>query len=196
MKLYLVRHGQTIFNVRGRVQGWCDSPLTLEGISMAKKLGEGLVDVDFVHAYSSTSERAIDTLDYILNDCEVPRTALKELKEMNFGTLEGELEKEVMAPDGSTHQKGFMEFGGETLEMVESRLLEVLERIAKKHPDGNVLVVSHGGAILGALLGVDAKQTLKHNKENGFIKNCSVSILSYEDAKFAIDSISDTSYLK
>lgn len=131
-----------------------------------------------------------------MNDCEVPRTALKELKEMNFGTLEGELEKEVMAPDGSTHQKGFMEFGGKTLEMVESRLLEVLERIAKKHPDGNVLVVSHGGAILGALLGVDTKQTLKHNKENGFIKNCSVSILSYEDAKFAIDSISDTSYLK
>lgn len=59
-KLYMMRHGQTLFNVLKRKQGWCDSPLTELGIEQAKRAGEELRErgITFDHAYSSTSERA------------------------------------------------------------------------------------------------------------------------------------------
>ena len=57
--LYLMRHGQTQFNVRRKIQGWCDSPLTPLGIAQAKVAAAYFKDHDitFDHAYASTSER-------------------------------------------------------------------------------------------------------------------------------------------
>ena len=67
-KLYMMRHGQTLFNVLKRKQGWCDSPLTELGIEQAKRAGEELRErgITFDHAYSSTSERACDTLELVV----------------------------------------------------------------------------------------------------------------------------------
>ena len=65
--LYLMRHGETEFNVRKKIQGWCDSPLTEIGIQQAKIAGtffsNNQIEID--HAYSSTSERASDTLEIV-----------------------------------------------------------------------------------------------------------------------------------
>ncbi len=66
MTFYVVRHGQTLFNVMGKVQGWCDTPLTDEGVRAAQSLGRGLAEVDFAAAYSSDSGRAVHTLDELL----------------------------------------------------------------------------------------------------------------------------------
>lgn len=63
---FVVRHGQTLFNVMGKVQGWCDTPLTEEGVRAARSLGRGLADVDFTAAYSSDSGRAVQTLQAVL----------------------------------------------------------------------------------------------------------------------------------
>lgn len=89
--LYLVRHGETLFNVRHKIQGWCDAPLTARGIAQAKIAGQYFKDHDitFDHAYSSTSERASDTLELMT---DMPYTRVKGLKEWNFGTIEGESE--------------------------------------------------------------------------------------------------------
>ena len=50
---YITRHGQTAYNVASRVQGWCDSQLTDEGIRVARLLGRGLAEVPFAQAYCS-----------------------------------------------------------------------------------------------------------------------------------------------
>lgn len=63
---YVVRHGQTLFNVMGKVQGWCDTPLTDEGVCGAESLGRGLADVEIAAAFSSDSGRARQTLDVLL----------------------------------------------------------------------------------------------------------------------------------
>ncbi len=63
---YLVRHGQTLFNVMGKMQGWCDTPLTAQGIESARSLGRGLASVEFVAAFSSDSGRAVQTLDEVM----------------------------------------------------------------------------------------------------------------------------------
>lgn len=65
--LYLMRHGQTLFNVRRKIQGVCDAPLTELGIQQAKRAAGYFADqrIEFDHAYSSTSERACDTLELV-----------------------------------------------------------------------------------------------------------------------------------
>ena len=89
--LYMMRHGQTLFNVRRRIQGSCDSPLTELGIKQAEAARELIKDISFDHYYSSTAERASDTLE-IVTEGQVPYTRLKGLKERGFGLFEGESE--------------------------------------------------------------------------------------------------------
>lgn len=89
--LYLMRHGETLFNVQGKIQGWCDSPLTTNGIKQAKAAAayyerEG---IRFDAACCSTAERASDTLELITS---LPYARLKGIREVGFGTFEGEHE--------------------------------------------------------------------------------------------------------
>ena len=63
--LYLMRHGETLFNQRRKIQGWCDSPLTEAGINQAKQAKNTLSKIKFDHFYSSTAERCVDTLELI-----------------------------------------------------------------------------------------------------------------------------------
>ena len=77
--LYLMRHGETLFNKRRKIQGWCDSPLTNKGIKQAEVARECLKDIQFDHYYSSTSERCCDTLE-IVTDYKVEYKRLKTVK--------------------------------------------------------------------------------------------------------------------
>ncbi|EMB74424.1 phosphoglycerate mutase-like protein [Streptococcus mutans 15VF2] len=83
--IYLMRHGQTLFNVQKRIQGWSDSPLTEVGIEQAKQAGNYLrkLGLTFDSLYCSTAERASDTLELVTGQTVYKR--LKGLKEMNFG---------------------------------------------------------------------------------------------------------------
>lgn len=191
MKIYLVRHGQTLFNQQKKVQGWCDSPLTQEGIQQAVAVSKTLKSISFEYAYSSTSERAMDTMHYILQDRSVPHAYVKGLKELNFGSLEGEKEADVFT-DISVYEKGFEMYGGETLPTCNQRFMACLETIAKSHV-GNVLVVAHGGVIMSVLNYLDEAQFMKHMQEVGDVENCSVTILEYTD-HFEILDLADTSY--
>ena len=75
--LYLMRHGQTLFNLQHKIQGWCDAPLTPLGIKQAQMAKEYFTNITLDHAYASTSERASDTLEIIT---DMPYTRLKGLK--------------------------------------------------------------------------------------------------------------------
>lgn len=94
---YLMRHGQTLFNVRRKIQGACDSSLTELGRKQAEVAGEYFKNIPLDHAYCSTSERSSDTLEIILNN-RLPYTRLKGLKEMNYGSFEGESEDLILEP--------------------------------------------------------------------------------------------------
>ena len=95
--LYIVRHGQTIYNQTGRVQGWKDSPLTEEGHKVAIYCGRGLQHISFDGAYSSDLKRASDTAKIILNENLHKVPALQErnnLREISFGHFDGGLNEE------------------------------------------------------------------------------------------------------
>lgn len=86
--LYLMRHGQTLFNQQHKIQGRCDSPLTELGIRQAKVASQYFKERNIVFDHGSSSERACDTLK-IVTDNQMPYTRLKGLKEWNFCAYEG-----------------------------------------------------------------------------------------------------------
>ena len=142
--LYLMRHGQTLFNVRRRIQGWCDSPLTELGKQQALKAKEYLKDISFDHYYSSTSERCCDTIELIIGNHYYKR--LKGLKERNFGLFEGESEDLNPNFDDFGYDDLFPHYGGERKEDVQKRLKETLTDVMDKEDHQTVLALSHAGA--------------------------------------------------
>ncbi len=179
--LYLMRHGETIFNVRHKIQGWCDSALTENGIQQAKEAGTYIKDVPFDHYYSSTSERCCDTLEYAVGH-DKPYTRLKGLKERNYGRFEGESE-DLHPYDFDAFYPVF--YDGETTQQSTDRMVSTLTEIMDKEDHENVFVCSHSGAIHFFLTAVS-----KDYQEGAFkLRNCIIVKLSYDDHKFHFEGI-------
>ena len=183
--LYLMRHGQTLFNVQHKIQGWCDSPLTEEGIHQAQCVRDYFKQqkISFDHAYCSTSERCCDTLEIVI-DHQMPYTRLKGLKEMNYGTLEGESEA-LNAKTPKECETYYLPYGGESSNTVRDRMMETLCGIMEKEDHHQVLAVSHGGACFNFLRGIqDPMEELK----KGF-GNCCIFVYQYEKHQFTLQDV-------
>ncbi|MBC6316513.1 histidine phosphatase family protein [Listeria grandensis] len=177
--LYLMRHGQTLFNVRKKIQGFCDAPLTELGIQQANIASSYFKDngIVFTKAYSSTSERACDTLERITN---MDYTRLKGLKEWNFGTFEGESEDlNPPLPYGDF----FAGFGGEREMDFRARLVETMESIMSQENHDVVLAVSHGAAC--AQFARNWEATSQIGPISG-LKNCCILKFEYENSAFTL----------
>ena len=66
LNLYLVRHGQTYFNIYNKLQGWSNSPLTEKGKENAVAAGKRLQNIHFTAAFCSVTTRAMETIQKIL----------------------------------------------------------------------------------------------------------------------------------
>lgn len=153
LTLHLVRHGRTVFNTERRLQGWCDSPLTADGLSGVRATASHLAGTGFDAAYTSPSGRTRTTAAEILaHHPGTPLVALEGLKEMSFGELEATPEDDLFravdarelfgAVLAGTHP-GFP--GGEPAAEYVERVVGAFETIERSHvEDEHVLVVSHG----------------------------------------------------
>ena len=206
---YLTRHGQTVFNVSGIAQGWCDSPLTEDGVAMAKQLGKSMADIQFDKAYTSLSGRAYETAEYIIGDRDIPLIIDKDLRETHLGDLEGTLPgtdtrstERIMDYEGGWH-----DVNGESMKDTAERVARAIERIIDENPEGGVfLVTSHGGAITGYMDYLCGYHNIDGGAPGdvwnefmatwkGAMPNCAVSIVTYKDGKYTVQSISDVSFL-
>ena len=177
---YLMRHGQTLFNLTRKIQGACDSPLTEVGIKQAQVVSEYFKEIPLDHAYSSTSERCCDTLEIVINN-RLPYTRLKGLKEMNFGTFEGESE-DLNPKDKVVFGTFFLDYGGESREQVRERMVKTCIEIMEKEDHQVVLAVSHAGACLQFM---HEWQDPTEELKKGFT-NCCIFKYEYEDKQFKL----------
>lgn len=148
---YYVRHGKTLFNELGRMQGYCDSPLTKEGIKMALEAKEELKDIPFDRAYCSTSERCVDTAAIVLEGRDIPIIYTKGLKEMNFGIYEGSRMKNHLQEIDNRRFNTYdwSDVGGENQMMLKQRVQKTYQQIYEEAQDNDkILVVSHGAIFL------------------------------------------------
>ncbi|MDF7679209.1 phosphoglycerate mutase family protein [Enterobacteriaceae bacterium ESL0689] len=97
--IYFARHGKTLLNTFDRVQGWVDSPLTEDGVHIARCLGEGLKGIKFDNFYSSDAGRQRETMAVILKQAGINDYKLNELtglREVFFGGFEGDFNKNMV----------------------------------------------------------------------------------------------------
>ncbi|MGW9856790.1 broad specificity phosphatase PhoE [Staphylococcus hominis] len=189
--LYLMRHGQTMFNLRGKVQGASDSPLTQLGITQAKEAGNYFKQnhIIFDEAFSSSSERACDTLENVLPDKAYQRN--KGLKEWSFGLFEGDSVQllDAVWDKNDIFGNRLFPFGGETKNEVEHRIVTTMSNLVESSEGTTLLAVSHGTAIQ-----VFLRKWIGDDMANQYIiGNCCILKFIYTDGEFKfIDMVDPT----
>ena len=149
MKLYVVRHGQTIHNQLGLVQGDTESDLSEKGIEDAKALRELVSSLDIDVVISSPLRRAMDTAR-IITDNKYEIIEDKRLIERNYGLGEGKPVDEELTIKYWDFKLNTDINEVEKVQDLMFRIVEFIEDIRNKYDDKNVLVVAHS-AILRAI---------------------------------------------
>ena len=215
-KLYIARHGKTMFNTIGRAQGWSDSPLTEAGERGIHELGIGLrqAGIQFQQAVSSDSGRTIQTMGIVLEELgltgKIPYRYDKRIREWCFGSFDGAYDGElfmgvlprVFRVDDFHHlslmelAEGIVEVDtagwAESWETLRDRILDGFTTIAKdveSQGGGNAIVVSHGMTISTLIYLIDPKAFKELVLDNG-----SVTVIEYEDGQFKLEAVGDLSY--
>lgn len=216
LTLYLVRHGQTLFNVKSIVSGWSDSPLTAKGVKQATGAGEALKDIAFNSAYTSDLGRAHTTAELILekNAKKTELTPIKDIREENYGGFDGDSDESLWTPifkeygfkfdpswsnweefQNATTEKQRADAVAhndkmglaETWDQYNARLQRGIDEIVKEalaKGGGDVLVVSHGGAIAAMLELMDPE-----GYKGEDIGNASISTVTYGSGKFKVAAV-------
>lgn len=146
MNLYVVRHGQTIWNLEKRVQGITDIPLTDVGIESAEELKELVKSLNIDVVISSPLKRARDTAK-ILVDSKLPINTDDRIKERDWGMNEGAFIEEV---DRWDCWDVILNTKVQNIECIQDfmyRVSSFIEEIKEKYKDKNVLVVTHSAVI-------------------------------------------------
>ncbi|MDT3426801.1 broad specificity phosphatase PhoE [Paenibacillus forsythiae] len=146
MLIGLIRHGQTDWNAAGRIQGQSDIPLNGEGRRQAEMLAERLLREPYRWDSCITSglSRAEETGRIIAARLGLPLLEPdNRIRERAYGQVEGLTPDEREAKWGK--EWNLLELGQEKDEQLQARGLAFMEDLSAKHPDRNLLVVSHGG---------------------------------------------------
>ena len=163
---WYVRHGETLFNRIGKMQGWSDSPLSEKGLRDAYDAKDALMGISIDRIYTSTSERCVDTALIIIEERDIPIFFEKGLKEINFGLYEGATIRNHQEDidERRFHTYDWSDVEGEDPAMVKERIRKTYGRIYNESKDGDtVLIVSHGAIffhMLKYLFGYDQKYYL------------------------------------
>lgn len=194
MKIYMLRHGQTDWNIQRKVQGSSDIPLNEQGRKMAEETAQGLQQIPFDHIFASPLSRARETAEYIGKQIGKPLILDDRLKEIHFGEYEGITEKKLQEMGIAFHDMFFMhpdEFkpgsGGETIQDTVNRAGEFLrEKIEPLEGSAeNVLFVSHG-ELLHAMLVYMLDRPISGLWGEKKTQNCEVHIISYESGEYKL----------
>jgi broad specificity phosphatase PhoE len=149
--VYLARHGESDWNAANRFQGHRDRPLTDLGRRQADALAELVAQENVDAIYSSPLIRALETARIVAARTGREVTELDGLREVDTGSWSGLSRAEVQErfPEGFERwiAGGSGWEDGETYEEMGERVLRAIRAIAAAHPNGRVLVVSHGGPI-------------------------------------------------
>lgn len=171
LDIYLVRHGQTQWNLEKRLQGATDNVLNDTGRRQAAELAQRLAGVPFSHIYSNGLRRAQETAAAFAG--ATPVTALPALNERSFGKFEGIFEDQRDAAlFAEFSQRGSVLDdsldGGESLQSQANRVKAAVRQITARHTAGSIAIVAHGGVnplVLAALLDIPVAEAVARIKQ-------------------------------
>jgi alpha-ribazole phosphatase/probable phosphoglycerate mutase len=183
--VYLARHGESDWNAANRFQGHSDRPLTELGREQALALA-GLVAGQKVEAiYSSPLERALETARIVADRTGLDVRTRDDLREVDTGSWSGLSRAEVKErfPEGFERwiSGGAGWEDGETYDEMAARVLAALREIAAAHPDGRVLIVSHGGPIRAIQAAANAMDIHEYRRLRPVEPNAHLSAVAVEN---------------
>lgn len=188
MELYLIRHGKTVWNKDNRLQGSKNIELSQEGIEAAQQLGQELKDTHFDYVFSSPLDRAYNTA-VLATQNRFPIIKDENLREINFGDLEGHTYEEMESADHPSRyfftapEKFKPAPNGETLESVCARTRQFIqnhvEPIYNTNPSARIMLVAHG-ALNKAIMCYLDNHGLEQFWKDGLQKNCQATIFTFD----------------
>jgi broad specificity phosphatase PhoE len=193
--LYIVRHGQTEWNSKKKIQGQKNIPLSITGIKQAELLGDLLIPVQFEKAVSSDLIRAKTTADIILKSRNIPVETTKNLRERKFGLHEGKPTKlipeliRLINSDTTTPTDPInADANPETDSDILKRVLPHIRTIALDNPGKTILIVTHAGIIhiLLRYFGIIASVQLK---KRGIVKNTGYMVVGFNGKDFSVQDM-------
>lgn len=182
MKLYFIRHGQTDWNVAGKIQGRMDIPLNDTGRIQARFLAEAMERRPVQAVFSSPQKRARETAEAVGSCQGVQVILLPQLMEISYGVWEGRTTDDILETDRELfeawweHPSSVAPPGGETLDQVRERCLEAWEQI-KSTLKGDSAIVSHGST-LAHLLSLILEE--ERDDDDIVVGNASITTVEYE----------------
>lgn len=191
--LYLIRHGETLFNQLGCFQGHSDSPLTETGHLQASNLISYFNNIPLQQFYSSDLGRAVATATPLAKAKQLPLQTCPLLREISYDYLDGQAKRQLTDKDREKLTRLFSaeldyRIGeGETLAEVQTRLFDKINALKKLHQGQSIAVMTHGLSIVMLIkkilqIPVDAPRMFN-------VHNASVCHLSFRSGQWVLQSI-------
>lgn len=164
---YFVHHGQTDWNLEGKIQGHTDIPLNEIGRAQVHELKKELEKIEFTHCYSSDLRRASETVHIIMKGLQVEIHLDQRLRERYFGEMEGKFNSVYINAIPHDLKKV------ESDKVLSERIFQFLNEATLACPNGNILVVTHVGVmrdVLSKLLGLTCRDIEINVGNNAIMK--------------------------
>lgn len=197
----LVRHGETNWNVEGRLQGHTDVDLNERGIAQAAQMAKAIkaINLQFDVLYTSDLLRAAKTANAIEKLFNTKAIVDSSLRERHLGAFQGITAKEAPLFDAELWKSHISRDihqelrGGESIAQLAQRVQKALEKIRMQHLGQTILVVSHGGTLdmmyrLASNQALDAERAIS-------VPNASLNWIIHDGSSWKVDCWADTSHL-
>lgn len=197
--IYITRHGETEWNVEGRIQGHTDITLSERGREQAQMLARRLSTVRIDAVYSSDLARAAETAKVALGERDIPINFTQELREYHKGVFEGLTESEYrdkypeLYEPSMANDLDFAPPGGETIRETSVRLAGIVQRVKDAHLDECALIVGHGGSLRAGIVSL-LDLPLEANWKFA-MSNCSLTVIYTYPDNAVMHLYNDTSHI-
>lgn len=198
-RLFLIRHGQTIWNHISRYQGHSDIELSDTGRKQAELLAQRLSKVKVTAIYASDLKRAYETAEILAIPHRIQVKTRPDLREINFGVWEGLTFQEIQEKYSDLADRWYQHPAilripqGETFEEVKERSYREILKLVEAHDNETIIVVAHGGTIrciICNLLGIDLNHAFRIRQDN-----CALNIIDFYDGSVVLTLLNDVNHI-
>ena len=190
LRLYFMRHGETVWNTERRYQGMTDIELSEEGLRQAECAAKRFKNIKIDKIYASPLKRAMKTAEKIAAEKGLEIISEDDFREIHFGEWEGKYGESYTNFIREPHKYGFP--GEGSVENVINRIKPGIDKLIAED-EGNVLIVSHGGIIrlmIMYIMGLDSSWFTKM-----WINNTGVSIVEIKNDRRLLLTLNDSAHL-
>lgn len=199
LRIILLRHGETLWNLEGRFQGQEDTELSERGLDQGRAAAQALKDIPIDAAVSSPLKRSFLTCKMAADLHGIPVTADPRLTEISHGKWEGIRAEEIIRryPEEfelwHTHPEQIQMPGGESLEDVRKRVRAAFDEYTRTYDGKVLLIAAHDAvnkAILCDLMGLDMSHFWQIKQDN-----CCINVVEHDKGTWRFVTMNSTSHL-